>query len=105
RSLAFTERHAVGGIGDGKDRGVAPEAASREEGGALAAQPVEVVDELQQPLASRTLQAVGQRVVRAAIDAGQALDEGTHVRRPKRASTAVSISSIRWRTVCSARAR
>ena len=104
RCAALAERHPVGRIRDGQHRRVAPEAGSGQRRRAVAPQAIEVVGELQQPAALRALETVAERKRRAALDAGQVADErGDH--RPNRSRTSCSISSTRWRSVCSVSAR
>src|SRR5206468_11099127 len=79
----------------------------------------DVVAQLEETPASRALQAISERIGRAALDAREAFGQrvGGHTcgrgapapdvraKLPKRSFTVASISSIRWRSVCSASAR
>src|SRR5262249_10608773 len=92
---------------------------AREDRGTERSQASDVVTQLEQTAASRTLQTIGKRISRAALDAREALGKrvGRHgsdrgasgldalAKLPKRSFTVASISSIRWRSVCSASAR
>src|SRR5216684_4365346 len=100
RALPLSERDPMGRIGDGQHRGVAPEPPALEDPRPGAAKGRPVVFELEEAPAGRALEPVVERELRAALDAPQRGRErdGGHRR-------IASISSMRWRRVCSARAR
>src|SRR4030095_4753999 len=75
RRAALAESQPVSRIGDRKNRRVAPEPRAREDLGAERPQSPDVVAELEEPVAARTLQAIGERIVRPALDAGEALGQ------------------------------
>ena len=105
RRGALAEGDALGRIGDRQHRGVAPQAGAAQAAGAVAPQAVEVVDQLEQTAALVALQPVAERVDGAAVDAGQMARQRLGVHFPKRSWMTASISSTRWRRVCSASAR
>ena len=103
--LPLAQRDPVRGIGNGENGRVAPEASAREDRRALLLQPVRVVEQLQQPGAPGALEGVAEGERGAAVDAAESGGKRFHQdRRPKRCSTTSSISSMRWRIVCSRRA-
>ena len=111
RALALAQRHAMGGIGDRQHGRVAPEPAAGEDGGPGLRERVPVVLELEQLRAPSALKLIGEREGRPAVDAAKSGRQGSrhvrvrHVRLPKRCSVMASISSRRWRRVCSLSAR
>ena len=105
RRVALAERDPVGGIGDRQYGGVAPQAAATQAGGPLAAEPVEVVGELEQAAAALALQGIAKGDGGAAVDAGQPAGQRLGHHGAPRAWITLSISSTRCRSVCSASAR
>jgi len=106
RRPALAERHAMGRVGDREDGRVAPEPRPREDRGPEGPHAVEVVGEFEEAVTPLALEPVGEGVGRAAVDAGEVPRERVgQARLPWRSASVASISSTRWRSVCSARAR
>ena len=97
----------MGGVGDGQRGGVPPETAAGEQGRTLAPHDIQVVAQLEKAPAGRAFEPIVERIGPPAVDADEAVGEGGgggHA-GPPRSSMAATISSMRWRSVCSASAR
>src|SRR5215510_12801 len=106
RRLPLAEGDAVRRVGDGKDGRVTPETVPCEHGGASPRDRLAVVAELEEPPTGGAFEHVVQRKGGAAVDAGEPRSQRGHQDRvPKRCSTTSTISSMRWRKVCSLSAR
>jgi hypothetical protein len=81
-------------IDDGQQGGIAPEALSAQDGRALAPQRLQIVDQLQQPVAPAAVEPVAQLVRGAAVDTDQPAGEGVG-HEAHRVRITESISSTR----------
>src|SRR6185503_15081882 len=98
-------RDAMAKIVDGQHGGVAPEPAALQQRGATAAHGLDVVAQLEESVTGRALKPVSERMVAPALDAREPDGERLRHARPHRSRSVETISSSRWRSVCSARAR